>query len=295
MLGGMACAAVPGDPQGEDRRARGGHHDHDERRRGSLVAWALHHPLRTTPPGRNDRRSARRPSPPGARVARSRAAVRLRVGAAPVLAAPARDRAASACGSCCAGCAWGTRLGLSAPPRGPPRAGGISIGGSQIQVFVVSGALAGLIGMQQILADKGLLPQLRGALGFTGIAVAFLGRNNPIGIIFAAILWGILSRGEVGLQIATAMPREFMIVLQGVLILAVVITYQIARRRLRARQLRREAIAEGRSWTPRLLPRRCRADAARRPRRRAPTVADLLHRVLPDGSSVDSSASDRGS
>jgi simple sugar transport system permease protein len=94
--------------------------------------------------------------------------------------------------------------------------------------------------MQQILADKGHLPQnYIVALGFTGIAVAFLGQNNPIGIVFAAILWGILSRGEVALQIQSEVPREFIIILQGILILSVVITYQIAKRRLAARQLQR--------------------------------------------------------
>jgi general nucleoside transport system permease protein len=134
---------------------------------------------------------------------------------------------------------------------GSAQAGGISIGGTQIKVFVISGALAGLIGMQQILADKGLFAlSYEALLGFTGIAVAFLARNNPIGIIFSAILWGILTRGEVGLQIATEMPREFIIILQGILILSVVITYEVARRRLRARQLRREAIAEAELEAP---------------------------------------------
>jgi ABC-type uncharacterized transport system permease subunit len=98
--------------------------------------------------------------------------------------------------------------------------------------------------MQQILADRGTLPlNYVVALGFLGIAVAFLGQNNPIGIIFAAILWGILSRGEVALQIQSEIPREFIIILQGVLILSVVITYQIAKRRLAARQLQRAGAA----------------------------------------------------
>ena len=99
--------------------------------------------------------------------------------------------------------------------------------------------------MQQLLADKGYLGSNYVAqLGFTGIAVAFLGQNNPIGIIFAAILWGILSRGEVALQIDTDVPREFIIILQGILIMSVVITYQLAKRRLAARQLQRAGAVE---------------------------------------------------
>jgi general nucleoside transport system permease protein len=127
---------------------------------------------------------------------------------------------------------------------GSAKAGGISVAGTQLRLFLISGALAGLVGMQQILADRGTLPQnYQIALGFTGIAVAFLGQNNPIGIIFAAMLWGILSRGEVALQIQSGIPREFIIILQGVLILSVVITYQIAKRRLAARQLQRAGAA----------------------------------------------------
>jgi simple sugar transport system permease protein len=131
----------------------------------------------------------------------------------------------------------------SAP--GSAQAGGISIGGVQIRLFLLSGALAGLVGMQQLLGDQGFLPVgYEAGLGFIGIGVAFLGQNNPIGIIFAAILWGVLSRGETALQIETQVPREFIIILQGVLIIAVVVTYQVATRRLLALQLRRAAAAE---------------------------------------------------
>lgn len=141
-----------------------------------------------------------------------------------------------------------TRLGYEAravgSAQGSARAGGISIGSTQMRLFLISGALAGLVGMQQILATTGYLGSNYVAqLGFTGIAVAFLGQNNPIGIIFAAILWGILSRGEVALQIETDVPREFIIILQGILIMSVVITYQIAKRRLAARQLQRAGAA----------------------------------------------------
>jgi len=141
-----------------------------------------------------------------------------------------------------------TRLGFEAravgASPGSAKAGGVSIGRTQLRLFLISGALAGLVGMQQILADRGHLPQnYIIALGFTGIAVAFLGQNNAIGIIFAAILWGVLSRGEVALQIQSEVPREFIIILQGILILSVVITYQIAKRRLAARQLQRAGAA----------------------------------------------------
>jgi simple sugar transport system permease protein len=128
---------------------------------------------------------------------------------------------------------------------GSARAGGISVGAVQIKLFALSGALAGLIGMQQLLADKGYLPvNFVSQLGFTGIAVAFLGQNNAGGIVFASILWGILSRGESALQLETQVPREFVIILQGILILSVMIIYQIARRRLARRRIQVAAAVE---------------------------------------------------
>jgi ABC-type uncharacterized transport system permease subunit len=142
------------------------------------------------------------------------------------------------------------RLGYEAravgSSAGSARAGGIAIGAVQIKLFLISGALAGLTGMQQVLVERGALVQnYESQLGFTGIAVAFLGQNNPIGIVFAAILWGILSRGETALQIETEVPREFVIILQSILILTVVVVYQIAKRRLARRQLQRAGALEG--------------------------------------------------
>jgi simple sugar transport system permease protein len=141
------------------------------------------------------------------------------------------------------------RLGYEAravgASAGSAQAGGISIGSVQIKLFILSGALGGLVGMQQLLADKGYLPvQYEAALGFTGIAVAFLGQNSPLGIVLAAILWGVLARGETAVQIDTNVPREFVIILQGILIISVVVTYQLAQRRLLARQLRKAAAVE---------------------------------------------------
>jgi len=207
----------------------------------SLLAWAINFPLKFTdaPPGQNvDLRTDPFPEQglvgdlgkmfgitPGAHLSWL---LFLAIGAAGIVWFLIRR----------------TRLGYDAravgTSPGSAKAGGVSIGATQLKLFLISGALAGLVGMQQILADRGHLPQnYIVALGFTGIAVAFLGQNNAIGIVFAAILWGILSRGEVALQIQSEVPREFIIILQGILILSVVITYQIAKRRLAARQLQR--------------------------------------------------------
>lgn len=136
-----------------------------------------------------------------------------------------------------------TRLGYEAravgASPGSARAGGISIGAVQIKVFLISGALAGFVGMQQILGLNNYLPlNYESGLGFTGIAVAFLGQNNPFGIIAAAIMWAVLSRGQDAILIETTVPVEIIIILQAILILTVVIAFQVAKRRIARRRLR---------------------------------------------------------
>ena len=245
MLGGMAWAAVPG-----ILKVKTGAHEvvTTIMMNGiavSLLAWAINFPLKFTnaPEGQNvDLRTDQFPEhglvgdlgrmfgvTPGAHLSWL---LFLAIGAAVIMWFVVRR----------------TRIGYDAravgSAPGSARAGGISIGATQIKLFLISGALAGLVGMQQILADRGHLPQnYVVALGFTGIAVAFLGQNHAIGIVFAAMLWGVLSRGEVALQIESQVPREFIIILQGILILTVVVTYQIAKRRLAARQLQRAGAA----------------------------------------------------
>jgi ABC-type uncharacterized transport system permease subunit len=138
---------------------------------------------------------------------------------------------------------------------GAAEAGGISIGATQIKVFLISGALAGFVGLNHLLGDAGFLgANYETQLGFTGIAVAFLGRNSPFGIVLAAISLGLLNRGEDGIALVTDLPREIVIILEGLLILSVVIAYEITRRivlRRRQREVRAEEVAtEGASGAP---------------------------------------------
>lgn len=128
---------------------------------------------------------------------------------------------------------------------GSARAGGIGIGSVQIKIFLISGALAGLVGMQQILGLENYLPlNYTATLGFTGIAVAFLGQNNPFGILAAAVMWAVLSRGEGAILIETSVPREIIIILQSILILTVVIAFQVAKRRIARLQMRRAGMQD---------------------------------------------------
>jgi general nucleoside transport system permease protein len=135
-----------------------------------------------------------------------------------------------------------TRLGYEVraigSSAGSAEAGGVSIGATQIKIFLISGALAGLVGLNHILGDTGYLgSNYETGLGFTGIAVAFLGRNHPAGIPLAAILFGMLLRGQDGLAILTELPIEILIILQGVLILSVVVAYELVSRAVASRRM----------------------------------------------------------
>ncbi|MEN9384046.1 MAG: hypothetical protein RL323_1189 [Pseudomonadota bacterium] len=94
----------------------------------------------------------------------------------------------------------------------------------QRQILVamaLSGALAGMVGVNEIAGVNGrlLLDFVAGA-GFTGIAVALMGRNHPVGILFASLLFGALFQG--GAEVAFEVPgftRDMVVALQGFIVL----------------------------------------------------------------------------
>jgi simple sugar transport system permease protein len=95
--------------------------------------------------------------------------------------------------------------------------------------MTVSGALAGLVSANYVLGYKYFFEEGFGVgVGFMGIAVALLGRGHPVGVLFAALLFGTLSHG--GLVVAALVPKDLVDVLQAVTILAVVITSAEVRR-----------------------------------------------------------------
>jgi general nucleoside transport system permease protein len=134
---------------------------------------------------------------------------------------------------------FGTRLGyeLRAVGLNAPAAeyGGISIGRVQVVAMGLSGALAGLGGVNFVLGYKHCFElNFSAGAGFLGIAVALLGRNHPAGVVVAALFFGALSSGS--LAINQQVPKELVDVLQGLVIL-MAISGQVTMERL-ARKLR---------------------------------------------------------
>ena len=99
-------------------------------------------------------------------------------------------------------------------------AGGINVKSSIVWAMTVSGALAGAVGANFVLGYKHYFEEGIGrGMGFMGIAVALLGRNHPVGIVAAALLFGTLSQG--GLAVSELVPKELVDVLQAVIIITI--------------------------------------------------------------------------
>jgi simple sugar transport system permease protein len=120
---------------------------------------------------------------------------------------------------------WRTRAGyrLRAVGSSPGAAAyaGIDAKRQTLLAMMISGALAGLVGMNEIAGvQHKLLLEYVGGAGFTGIAVALMGRNHPVGIVLASVLFGALVQG--GAEVAFEVPgfsRDMVVMLQGFIVL----------------------------------------------------------------------------
>ena len=118
-----------------------------------------------------------------------------------------------------------TRLGFELLAHGmqpqAAEAGGVRPGRAIVVAMTLGGAIAGLVGVNNVLGYKGYYEAgFSSGMGFMGLAVAMLGRNHPVGVLAAALLFGTLSQGA--LAIHAVVPKELVDVLQAVVILAVI-------------------------------------------------------------------------
>lgn len=116
---------------------------------------------------------------------------------------------------------WGYQLRTVGTNPTAAQYAGIDNAKVTIWVMLISGGVAGLVGVNEIMGvNHNLLLNFTAGYGFAGIAVALMGRNHPIGIILAAILFGALYQGgaELAFEIPTITP-EIVVVIQGLVIL----------------------------------------------------------------------------
>lgn len=127
-------------------------------------------------------------------------------------------------------------------------ASGVNVQKMVVVSMLISGAIAGLIWMPALFGGADYYgPPFQRTLGFTGIAVALLGRNRPLGIAFGAVLFAWLSEQANPLALVADISPSVVQITQGVVVLAVVIAYEVVRRwmsRVEQRELRATLEAE---------------------------------------------------
>jgi simple sugar transport system permease protein len=103
------------------------------------------------------------------------------------------------------------------------RTAGIDPGRTRILAMTVAGGLAGLVGVGEVLGNAGRFKMgFSPDYGFIGIAVALLGRGNPLGVIASAFLFGALHKGTADLDLDTdRITRDLSLILQALVILCV--------------------------------------------------------------------------
>jgi len=105
--------------------------------------------------------------------------------------------------------------------------GGINISKNMILAMFISGGLAGLAGSVQVMGLEYRAYQPFGFLGygFTGIAVALLGKNHPAGVVLGAFLFGVLAKGANQMQSIAHVPKEVIEIIQAIIIFFVAAEY----------------------------------------------------------------------
>lgn len=137
---------------------------------------------------------------------------------------------------------WRSRFGydLRAAGANPTaaRASGVDARRMTVIAMLVSGGAAGLVGLSTIVGSSPYRyteESFLAGLGFTGIAIALLGRNNPVGIALGALLWSFMDIARTPMSRAD-LPREITTIMQGIIVLSVVIAYEVIGRIVKRRE-----------------------------------------------------------
>jgi len=118
---------------------------------------------------------------------------------------------------------WGYEIRATGANPSAAEYGGISVKKQIVFAMAVSGGLAGMVAINEVLGHRyryyqGFSPQY----GFTGIAVALLGRNHPVGVLLAALFFGALTRGGLFVDIfMEKVSKDLVLILQALVILFV--------------------------------------------------------------------------
>jgi simple sugar transport system permease protein len=118
---------------------------------------------------------------------------------------------------------WGYELRATGSNAAAAEYGGISVRRQIVLAMAISGGLAGMVGINEVLGYRHrYYDGFSDNYGFTGIAVALLGRNHPGGVIVAALLFAVLTRGGIPVDAFTEhVTKDIVQILQATIILFV--------------------------------------------------------------------------
>jgi general nucleoside transport system permease protein len=118
-------------------------------------------------------------------------------------------------------------------------ASGVNVKRMVVRTMLLSGGVAGLVGLPILLGESHSYGQdFPAGYGFAGIAIALLGRNHPVGVAIGALLWSFLEQSSQILDLE-GVPREIVTIMQGITVLSVVVAYELVRRFSLTQQQRR--------------------------------------------------------
>ncbi len=140
---------------------------------------------------------------------------------------------------------WRTRFGYDLRASGinpeAARVSGVDPNKMIMRTMLLSGAIAGLIGMSDLFGFfHAYTLDVPTGIGFDGIAVALVGLNHPVGIAIAALVFGWVDRAAQILDLQ-GVPKEVIIITKGVIIFSVVIAYEIVRRLVLSQEVKAAA------------------------------------------------------
>jgi len=144
---------------------------------------------------------------------------------------------------------WGFQLRMVGSNQNAARYAGIKVTVSTVLAMVLSGALAGMAGANEVLGlNHRLIPAFSSGYGFDSIALALLGKSHPLGVVLSALLFGFLRNGARSMQLSVGVPTDIVSILQA-LILAFIAAPAIIRSIYRLKQPKHaEEIVSLQSW-----------------------------------------------
>ena len=144
---------------------------------------------------------------------------------------------------------WGFELRMVGSNPNAARYAGVKITKTTVLAMVLSSALAGMAGANEVLGiNYRLLPAFSSGYGFDSIALALLGKTHPLGVILSSLLFGFLRNGARSMQLAVGVPIDIVSILQA-LILAFIAAPAIIRTIYRLKESKhKEQLVSLTSW-----------------------------------------------